>query len=64
MTTSKTAKKKATKKRDTRTVAQKNRALRQDELRRFLSEQKHVEKVIENINKIEDVTVELSPSRS
>jgi len=45
--------------RDTRTVAQKNRAIRQDELREFLSKQKLIEKVIDNIEKIEDVSTKM-----
>lgn len=40
---------------DSRTAAQRNRAIRQEALREQLSGQKHVEQVVENIEKIEDV---------
>ena len=40
---------------DSRTAAQRNRAIRQEALREQLSQQKHVEQVVENIEKIEDV---------
>jgi len=40
---------------DSRTAAQRNRAIRQEALREQLSQQKHVEQVVENIGKIEDV---------
>ena len=36
-----------------------NRAIRQEALREQLSNQKHVEKVVDNINKIEDLNEEL-----
>ena len=39
------------------TLAQKNKAARQDSLRELLSKQKHVEQVVKNIKKIEDLAI-------
>lgn len=51
-------------KRDTRTEAQKQRALKQDELRRLLSERCRIQHVIENIEKIEDVSGKNDPNNA
>ena len=60
---SKTAsKKKAKKKGDSRTVAHRNRALRQEELRALCAEKVRLSKVIENIEKIENLDVKLDPT--
>ena len=44
-----------TKKRDTRTVAQRNKAIRDEQLRDFLSKKCTIQHIIDNIEKIEDV---------
>ncbi len=45
---------------DSRTVAQRNRAVRQDALREQLSKQKHLEHVIELCTKLQDLDTEIS----
>lgn len=44
---------------DSRTVAQRNRAIRQDALREQLAEQCRLQHILENINKLEDLTIDL-----
>jgi undecaprenyl pyrophosphate synthase len=44
---------------DTRTAKQRNRQIRQEALREQLAAQKHIEKVVDNIEKIEDAETEL-----
>lgn len=50
---------KTVKKRDTRTMAQKRRALNQDELREFLSKQKHIEHVIKICGELDNEAIEM-----
>jgi len=49
--------------RDTRTAAQRNRAIRQEALRDQLSNQKHVEHVVDIIDKLLDADNELDPTQ-
>ena len=48
---------------DTRTRAQRNRAIRQEALREQLEKQKHVEHVIDMVQKIADVDKDLEPDK-
>ena len=47
-----------------KTRAQSNRAIRQEELREFLSKQKLIEKVLDNIKKMEELKVVVTDGNS